>query len=699
MKRAFLLLILLLCAGVWALAQHEDSLANYKDHYPDLEEKRSETVVDELEILNDWQQDMSLSEEADGDAAGNELLEELTQYANSPLDLNTATNEQLQRIGLNQYQIFSIRKQLAKFGKFVSVYELLYMEGFSKEDVLRIEPFVTIYTPTNRFPTWAELQRGKHTTLLRFGQVLEEKAGYAPASDSLLQAKPNSRYLGGPQRYLLKYTYNCNNKVQFGFTAEKDAGERFLSESRGFDFYSFHFYLHDVGNIKALALGDYLLQFGQGLVMWTGFKMYGNMGGGGLNVHAAGIKPHKSATENNFLRGGAITIGKDRFSFTAFASHLPIDAVVKNDSITSIKTTGLHNVQRDLNTKHAASQTTMGGHVEVKQYDFKLGITALHTRYSHPLNRNLALYQKYVFNHEQSLSNLSVDYSYSHRGWFFYGETAMSDNHKWATINGVDVRLSSYSWLSLQYRNYDKAYHSVYAGAYGIQSQPANEQGLCASLHFRLADLFLIDALCDRFSFPWLSYNAAIPAHGTKAMVQICNTITRKQKIRWFLRYKYYTRVYTNADKEAYDMQKHGLRMLFKYKFNEHFEGKTCVEKLWLNNPEAKQGLVAYQDVSMKFFRPKLSLSARYVLFNTDDYASRIYAMEQGVRYAFNSAMYYYKGSRWYLVATYKPSRHLAIYGKLSQTRFKERSVIGSGLEQIDGNTRTEVTLQLIWKV
>jgi hypothetical protein len=49
-----------------------------------------------------------------------------------------------------------------------------------------------------------------------------------------------------------------------GYTGEKDMGEQFLqgAQAYGFDFNSFHFVLKNTGKIKALAFGDYQVNFG-----------------------------------------------------------------------------------------------------------------------------------------------------------------------------------------------------------------------------------------------------------------------------------------------------------------------------------------------------------------------------------------------------------------------------------------------------
>ncbi|MBL0144814.1 MAG: hypothetical protein IPP48_02690 [Chitinophagaceae bacterium] len=51
---------------------------------------------------------------------------------------------------------------------------------------------------------------------------------------------------------------------------EKDAGEQFFkgNQKQGFDFYSTHLFARNIGIVKALALGDFTVNMGQGLTQW-----------------------------------------------------------------------------------------------------------------------------------------------------------------------------------------------------------------------------------------------------------------------------------------------------------------------------------------------------------------------------------------------------------------------------------------------
>ena len=70
--------------------------------------------------------------------------------------------------------------------------------------------------------------------------------------------------------------------------------------------------------MKKLVLGDFALQFGQGLTMWAG-SGFGK--GAGITTIAKqdfGLKPYSSVNEASFLRGIATAFSFKKISFTPF---------------------------------------------------------------------------------------------------------------------------------------------------------------------------------------------------------------------------------------------------------------------------------------------------------------------------------------------------------------------------------------------
>jgi len=113
---------------------------------------------------------------------------------------------------------------------------------------------------------------------------------------------------------------------------------------------------------------------------------------------------------------------------------------------------------------------------------------------------------------------------------------------------------------------------------------------------------------------------------------------------------------------------------------------------------EKENGFIAFQDVVYKLPKAPLKVYTRLAVFNTDSFNSRIYAYENDLLYNFNVPAYSGQGTRFYGMLNYKASSRLAFWVRYGRTTFSDRDVIGSGLNQSEGNTRSDLRTQLIWK-
>jgi hypothetical protein len=77
------------------------------------------------------------------------------------------------------------------------------------------------------------------------------------------------------------------------------------------------------------------------------------------------------------------------------------------------------------------------------------------------------------------------------------------------------------------------------------------------------------------------------------------------------------------------------------------------------------------------------------------DYNNRQYVYERDVLYAFSVPAYQGKGIRAYLLIQYNFNRTFSVWARITRTRFTDRDTISSGLETIEGNTKTYLKFQL----
>ncbi|MFN9800999.1 MAG: ComEA family DNA-binding protein, partial [Bacteroidota bacterium] len=115
-----------------------------------------------------------------------DLLDDLTYFLEHPLNLNHATESDLQSLYLlSDLQIRNLRAHIERYGPLLSLYELQAVQGFDMETIRNVQPFVTA-SPTGAFSglTWSDvLRQGTSDLFLRYRRTLEQQQGYKLRED------------------------------------------------------------------------------------------------------------------------------------------------------------------------------------------------------------------------------------------------------------------------------------------------------------------------------------------------------------------------------------------------------------------------------------------------------------------------------------------------------------------------------------
>lgn len=694
-RRVLLFVLLLLPFSLFAQIKEEDK--------NEIIEKRVEYLIEDAE---------------DSDADYTTIFDNLSYYFDHPLNLNRAKLDELESLGLlTSIEINNLLTHIDKNGKLMTLEELQTIDGFDLETIKLILPFVKVSSNVDSPQlTFNELlKNGENTLFLRYQQVLEEKKGFSPTTDSALTASPNSRYEGDPTKLYTRYRYKYGNHVSFGITAEKDPGEEFFkgSQKQGFDFYSAHFFLQNQGKIKQLALGDFQAQFGQGLTMWTGRAFGKSADIMTIKRSAVGLRPYASVDESRFMRGAGLAMEFGKIDVTAFYSYNNMDANVSlADStaetadvleVTSIQQSGLHRTVNEIEDKDAITQQQMGGHISYKTRRLNVGVTGVHSQINSDFTPNLQTYSQFR-NSESQQTNLGVDYNWIYRNFNFFGEFSQSVDGGTAFVSGALVTLDPRLSLAALYRDYDRDFHAISSAGIGEGSTVENEKGTLLGIVAKPDDKFTISAYFDQFVFPWLKYQINAPSRGYQYLAQL--TYKPSKKLEMYVRVRERNRQEnTDVDfDEGIDYlvqeKQTNYRYNYSYKISESFKIKGRVELVNYNKEENpfETGYLIYQDIVYKPKSSPLSFSFRYGLFDTDSYNSRIYAYENDILYVFSIPAYYNRGTRTYLTLRYKVKKGIDLWLRYGATFFDNLDVVGSGLEEIQGNTRSEIKAQLRFK-
>lgn len=634
----------------------------------------------------------------DAETTDDNWWQQVEYLKKNPINLNLAGELELKELQLlTPLQIENFITYRTLLGKLISLYELQAVPGWDLSIIQKLLPYISVSNAVSvKEDFFKRLSNGNHFFMARFSAVPEKAKGYR-INDTAL-----SSYAGDPLRMMFRYKYQYKNLLQYGITTAKDAGEMFTAK-KGFDFYSLHFFLRNTGIFKSIALGDYTVNMGQGLIQWQGLA-FGK--GGEITAgkrQSAILKPYNSTGSYLFHRGGAFTVEKKWLQATAFASFRNQDAAlssVNDDYVaTAIHTSGYHRTASEIADKGALKQLAYGTNITGKYKKMQIGFNMVQYQFDKSIQKENKPYNLYALS-GKNWSNYSMEYGFTIKNMHFFGETAVDKKNNAATINGVIISADTKANLSVIYRNISKSYQSLYGNAFTVNTAPVNEQGLFAAVSLKPDNIWKIDVYADLYRFPWLKYRVDAPSQGKDYFIQLTYKPSKLTDINTRYRSQYKP-INNNADNnpvnEVIPFSNRSWRTQINYQVSKVFSIRQRVELLWFNNERAdpEKGFLSFFDVFCKpLFKP-FNTNIRIQYFESNSYNSRLYAFENDVLYYYSVPAFYDKGWRYYMNIRWNINSILSVWVKWAQSIYPDKSSIGSGLDEIQGKKRSEARILL----
>lgn len=651
----------------------------------DVDEDRVHQIIDEL------------LEETDDDTRAEDLAERLFFLYENPLDLNTVTADEMGELFfLLQSQIHGLLGYREKYGPILSLSETLVIEGFDQKTMERMAPFVSLESErVNR------KQPGNHSLLFRLENTIEKKKGYV-IPDTL----GNQTYAGPPYKGLLKYRSFRRGRYSAGLTLENDAGESLKWDPRlkqyGADFLSFHLALENKGIFDKLMFGDYQVNIGQGLIMGQAFSAGKNSDAvGSVRKTGGSIKPYTGSQEANFFRGVGAGLHFGKLYGTAFFSYKKRDGrlACTSDSIPcirSISQAGMHRTGGEIGSRNVVGEFVYGGDVSFlsSHRRFEAGVNLVMTHLTMPLIPDPAPYNRFSFS-GSDLLNCGLRFSYAIRNFSFFNEFATSDFRDFGGLTGFQAILSPEIALAATYRNYGRSYHTFYTSAFS-EAATQNEEGFYWGLRFNMNKRWHINLYYDLFRFHWLRYQVYSLSSGSEFLLRINYELNEKGT--FYFQFKTEEKMRNAEDKQPVTqtapIKKH------QYQVNLDVKPSSLISlkfRIQMSNTGNGQGMALVNDLN--FYLGRFKWQNRFAIFEADDYDNRLYIYEKDVLHAFSFPAYQGTGTRYYTLLEFKATGRLTVWAKLARTHYKDRQTIGSGPEEIEGNHKTDVKLQVRYAI
>ena len=640
-----------------------------------------------------------------------EIISTLFYLQQYPLDINTVGFDSLRMLYfLSDSQIDQILNFRKKKGAFKHPNELLLITGIGTKDLVNILPFIRIKS-SDIISEQKRIFPVKQELLSRLKTTFPYQRGYRKYTrEAFLKKKDYTKnnekqFTGPPFGTLLKYKINHRSRWAGGITLENDPGESYFTkyQKTGFDFLSAHLTLNTKHWVRKIIIGDYKLQWGQGLIAWHGFSI-GKSGASLTNEKSGnGIAPYTSTDENNFLRGiGLQIIPRKNIKTTLFVSYKKTDGNIMNrDSLqpeeletASLYQSGYHRNLSECLKKHTLKELTTGLSFNLNHQRFRIGINALYYDFTPQLSVGKRIYQQYNDNGKKRFLS-SIDYKTGYRCFYLFGEFALSENGAIGTVHGL--RYSGFSKASacIIYRHYDKNYRSHYNQGFAEYANTSNEEGVYIGVESTPAKNLKLNLYYDWFRFFAPRYLASIPGAGQEIC---CDLLYSFKKSELYFRFKHESKPEQVIKKELtrVQRQKNEFRFQFTNKNISFLESRTRLEYiLYQKDSRKEKGILVYQDFIFTTRKQPLKAQIRLAYFNTDGYYSRIYAYEHNVLYGYSFPAYQDKGLRSYMNLNWKAFESVTVYLKAGMTYYPDKEYLSSSLTRVDGNRVFDFTFQV----
>ena len=598
------------------------------------------------------------------------LIDEIQKFIDKPLPLKTATTE-----------------------------ELLQLPGFSTS----IAQMILIIS-LNPDATYDDIDNALNLTdeqmyLLKLCTTLDYPVQTAKSKKSYLRIRNQNQFqtqrgfetgsFKGTSLNMYAKSSIYYKNISAGFLFDKDPGEQFVTN------FTSGFISGKVLNTQFI-IGDYFVENGMGSILW---KSYGMRKGAEVISPAmqigSGIKPYRSSIDYNFFRGLAIQSNwgfskSANLSSILWASYSPRGANIDSSGkyVTSLYSAGYYRTENELEKRYVINEKSFGGNLELQLESMKFGFTSYLLDYS----KEITSTAKTAFNGKSGLLSSAYFFLFFDNSSYSAEVSSDAKGNISAQFKLGDVE------LAFHYRYFKPNFRSPLGYNLGESDAPANETGLYSGILWKvLKNLNLslyVDVYKNLSETPYLP----IPKKGIDAFTELDYDITSRTKIKLRLRNEISTDSYKN-DSDVYtsftkNISRARLDFIQSFKDIKLYIRGEGVYARFGNIKTDEKGFLTFADLSWEPLS-YIKIGGRVTYFSTDSYESAIWQFESIVPGYFLTFPMYGKGTKLFIYAGFTPVGEVSLWLRYSILTKKGVESMGSGYNEIRGNTDSRLYLEL----
>ncbi|MEX2455730.1 MAG: hypothetical protein WD381_00380, partial [Balneolaceae bacterium] len=363
--------------------------------------------------------------------------------------------------------------------------------------------------------------------------------------------------------------------------------------------------------------------------------------------------------------------------------------------------TGFHRTINEQERRLNLAQETFGGRLRYELNRGFIGVTGFKNTFDRPIAAGTQPSQVYDFT-GKSLAAFGADYRLLAGPALLFGEAGYTDNGGYGVLTGATVEVGPSTDMSFAYRNYGRSFQSIFGAGFGEQSSnPQNEEGFYIGIRQGITNNIQVSAYFDQFRFPGARFQTRQPSTGYDWLTLIEYSPYREFEVYALFRFKQREQEYTTTDDFGRENRlldntnRSGARFQAAYQVHQNVRLRTRVDfaraRAAVSDPSL--GYLIYQDIR---YTPldNLTIDARATMFDTDDFNSRVFQFENDLLYVLSNTALFDQGQRMYMVVNYRPKQWIQFWAKAGTTLYENRNTISTGLQEIQGNRRSDVGIQ-----
>ena len=612
-----------------------------------------------------------------------QLIEILESLREVPVDINTASRSVLETIPfLSESEINRIITIRDERGGFNTVEDLYSPGDIDRERIHLLMNFIVIGEPE------ITKRRFIQNTSLRshVSSELQRRRGYR-----------EGQYLGSPVSTHHSIRAGFSPSVHGGMLVAKSAGERSVVERS-----SGYLSLGLSDDKITITAGDYRLHFGQGLLLSSGFGIAksGNPARGVFR-RPGRIRPAASRSEHYRFRGGAVSLLLPATEAMFFYSRTSRAATVLDDgSVRTMMTYPVYRTITDQEKKNALTETLFGAHIRRSFYrNASAGLTWYSLRY----NREFIPVLPARFSGTRN-DHAGIDWSVNYRNVHVFGEigTQLSDVHP-AFITGVMLTVTRGLDAALVYRSYPESYTSMYGFPFSERRGPADdEKGIYLGMRYRPAPRHLIEGYFDVYAFSNNERTPGFPVNGSDLIMRIEYPVGEVSVIDARVRRRsrpvpVISIIDDTEERILTDRVQTNIRINFITTPHRSFRFRMQHERVLVSYPPGnEEGSGAYVAADVRWnIRQNFRINARYLLYGTDSFDSRLYTSEYDMPGRVRTVLLNGQGSALSFGCQYSVSNNFDLSIKYHELFRSDGVFIGTGFQEVNGPLLGIVMLQI----